>query len=159
MAALSANTNRPYRMPPGGLSLGKLKLAGYTNRGGGSVAFKVYKGAVLCCDVTDTDGYFGPKDMNYAAGDIFGGISMDYASIDSSLTTDGLVSVSVAQNGVWAFALGSLAITDIGAVAYADTDNSVTSASTNNLPIGTIVDVDATYVWVDIEDYAMKAGS
>lgn len=155
MAALAASIQRPVKIPPGGLMTAALKLAGYTNRGSGNTAFTCYKGAVLCCDVTDTDGYFGPKDMNVATGDIFGGIAAEKVAVTSADTGDGSKEITVYRNGVWGFAKGSLAITDIGAVVYASTDNDLTTTSTNNLPIGRIVDVDDTYVWVDVENHWM----
>ena len=150
MAALSHDVQRPVRLPTGGLATAELKLAGYTNRGDGNEAFSVYKGAVMMCDVTDTDGYFGPKDVNAANGDIFGGIAAEHQEVTSGDAADGAKKVTVYRNGVWGFAKGSLAITDIGATAYASTDNDVTTTNTNALQIGTIEDVDATYVWVNI---------
>lgn len=157
MTALSANKDRPVRIPPGGLQTMKVQLAGYTNRGGGSVAFTVYKGAVLVCDISDTDGYFGPKDMNCGSGDIFGGVAMEKQAVTSGDTTDGSVVCTVAMNGVWGFAKGSCALTDIGAVAYASDDDTITTTSTNAIAVGIIVDVDDIYVWVDIHDYFMRA--
>lgn len=150
MAALSADKQRPVRLPTGGLATAVLKLAGYTNRGGGNEAFTVYKGALLMCDVTDTDGYFGPKDVNAANGDIFGGVALEQVAVTSADTADGSKELTVARNGIWGFAKGSIAITDIGATAYASTDNDVTTTDTNAIHIGTIEDVDDTYVWVDI---------
>ena len=85
-----------------------------------------------------------------ATGDIFGGISVEQKKVTSSHTSDGSVKCSVARNGVWGFAKGSLAQTDIGAPAYASDDTTVTTTATNNMWIGHIVEVDATYVWVDI---------
>jgi hypothetical protein len=150
MSALSHDVQRPVRLPTGGLATAVLKLAGYTNRGGGSEAFTVYKGAVVMCDVTDTDGYFGPKDMNAADGDIFGGLAAEHQEVTSGDTSDGAKTLTVYRNGVWGFAKGSIAITDIGATAYVSTDNDVTTTNTNAIPIGTIEDVDDTYVWVNI---------
>jgi hypothetical protein len=132
-----------------------LKLAGYTNRGGGSVAFTVYKGAVVACDESDTDGYFGPKDFNATSGDIFGGIAAEKVAVTSADTADGSKVLTVYRNGVWGFAKGSLAITDVGALCYASDDNTVTTTSTNAILIGRIVDVDDTYAWVDIENHWM----
>lgn len=156
MSALTTNVQRPCRVPPGGLRIEKVKLAGYTNRGAGNVSFTVYKGAVLMCDVSDTDGYFGPKDTAAASGDIFGGIAIEQQRVTSSDTADGSVECSVAANGVWGFPKGSLSITDLGAVVYASTDNDVTTTSTDNLPIGILVDVDSTYAWVEISRHWMS---
>ena len=150
MAALGNDVQRPVRLPVGGLATAQLKLAGYTNRGAGNVAYTTYKGAVMMCDVSDTDGYFGPKDVNAADGDIFGGIAAEQQKITSSDAADGSKRITVYRNGVWGFAKGTLAITDIGATVWASTDNDVTTTNTNALPIGVIEDVDDTYVWVNI---------
>jgi hypothetical protein len=152
MTALSANAQRPVRIPPGGLNTAVVALAGYTNH---TAAFTVYKGAVLMSDVSIHDGYFAPKDANTGTGDIPGGIAAEKVVIAATDLTDGLKKVTVYRNGVWGFAKGSLAITDIGALAYASDDNTVTTTDTNNLLIGRIVDVDATYAWVDIENHWM----
>jgi hypothetical protein len=144
-------------MPPGGLQTEKLKLAGYTNRGGGNVAFTVYKGAVMGCDVSDTDGYFGPMDFAAATGDIFGGIAAEKQAVGAADLADGAVELTVYINGIWGFPKGSCAITDIGAKAYASDDATITPTSTNALDIGTIVDVDDTYVWVKIDPFRLTA--
>lgn len=159
MTALSADIDRPVRSPVGGVATAEVKLAGYTNRGTGNVAFTVYKGAVLNCDVDDTDGYFGPKDMNAAAGDVFGGIAAEKVAVTSSDTADGSKLCTVYRDGVWGFAKGQLAITDIGAAVYASDDNTLTTTSTNNQWVGYIEDVDDTYVWVDIAPAFMRANA
>ena len=155
MTALSANANRPVKIPPGGLSTFEVPLAGYTNRGSGNTAFTCYKGAVICCDVSDTDGYFGPKDMNIATGDIFGGIAAEKVAVTANDTGDGSKELTVYRNGIWGFPKASLAITDIGAVIYASDTDAVTTTTSNNLPIGRLVDVDDTYAWIDIENHWM----
>lgn len=153
MTALTKNKDRPVRMPPGGLKTEKLKLAGYTNRGSGNTVFTVYKGAVVVCDVSDTDGYFGPLDFNYAQGDIFGGIAAEKQEVAAADADDGSVELTVYINGIWGFSKASLAITDIGAVIYASDTDAVTTTSTNACPIGRLVDVDDTYAWIDIENH------
>jgi hypothetical protein len=155
MTALSADKSRPVKIPPGGLKTFEVRLAGYTNRGSGNTAFVVYKGAVVCCDVSDTDGYFGPKDMNIATGDLPGGIAAEHVAVTSSDTGDGSKKLTVYANGVWGFAKANLAITDIGAVVYASDTDAVTTTTSNNLPFGRIVDVDDTYAWIDIENHFM----
>jgi predicted RecA/RadA family phage recombinase len=152
MTALAANAQRPVKIPPGGLKTAVVKLAGYTNHG---AAFTAYKGGVMMCDVTAHDGYFAPKDTNAASGDIPGGIAAEMVSIAATDLTDGLKKLTVYRNGVWGFAKGALAITDIGALVYASDDDTVTTTSSNNLLIGRIVDVDTTYAWVDIENHWM----
>ena len=161
MTNLTANVMRPVRLPPGGLQFRKLPLAGYTNFGGGSTAFTVYKGAVVFCDVNDTDGYFrdGDSAVTYASSDVFGGIAIESQSVTSSDTADGSKYVTVAVNGEWGFPIASLAITDIGAVIYAADDNAVQSSTSDALAIGILVDVDATYAWIDITGYAGRVSS
>lgn len=156
MTALAHNVDRPVKLPPGGLRTVKVKLAGYTNYGNGSTAFTCYKGSILMQDVTDTDGYAAPKAANAASGDYFMGIAADKGIVDASTTADGAVEVSAYANGVWGFPKGNLSQTDVGSVAYASTDNDVSATSSNALPIGVIESIDATYIWVNIEDYFGK---
>jgi hypothetical protein len=156
MAVMTQDAQRPYKMnASGGLTQRVLPLAGYTNFGGGSTAHTVYKGAVVVCDVSDTDGYFRAmplsSSVNIASGDVFGGIAVERQTVTASNTADGSKKVTVAVDGVWGFPKGSLAVTDIGP-AYASDDQTVTSTSTNNLRIGNIVAVD-DYAWVDITGY------
>ena len=154
MAILAANKQRPVKLTAGGMHTAKLRLAGYTNFAGGNVAHTVYHGSVVVCDVSDTDGYFRAcplsSSTNLASGDIFGGIALERQDVTSSDAGDGTVEITVARDGVWGFAKGGLAITDIGAAVYASDDDTATSTSTNNLWIGYIVDVDGTYAWIDI---------
>jgi|SRR3990172_10454457 len=163
MAVLSANKQRPARLAHGNLAYEKLKLAGYTNFGAGNLEHTVYKGSLLVCDVSDTDGYFravpSTASVAMAAGDIFGGIAVEKQEVKASNLADGAVEVTVARNGVWGFAAGSLAITDIGAAAYASDDDTITTTSTNNLWVGYIEDVADGYVWVNIEPAFLMANA
>lgn len=163
MAVLSANKQRPCRVPAGGLTIEKLDLAGYTNFDSGNTEHTVYHGSIVVCDVSDTDGYFRACPLSsstaLASGDIFGGIAIEKQEVTSSNTADGSVKCSVARNGVWGFAVGSLAVTDIGAPAYASDDDTITTTSTNNIWVGYIVGVDSTYVYVDISRAAGMANS
>lgn len=163
MTVLSANVQRPVRLPVGGIMFDRIALAGYTNFGGGNTAHKVYHGSLMVCDVSDTDGYFravpDTSSVNMASGDIFGGISVEYQSVTSSDTADGSKLCQVARDGIWGFAKGSIAITDIGAPAYATDDNTISTTSTNALWCGYIEDVDATYVWVNIAPAFKRANS
>jgi hypothetical protein len=140
-----------------------LKLAGYTNFGGGNTEHTVYKGSVVMSDVSDTDGYYRACPSSgttaLAAGDIFGGVALEKVKVSSNDSEDGAKKVTVAVNGEWGYAKGSITITDIGAPAYASDDDTVTTTSSDNLWIGTIVDVDDTYVWVDISHAAGRANS
>ena len=163
MTVLSASKDRPVKSPPGGVHTAVVKLAGYTNFGDGSTAHTVYKGSVVICDVSDTDGYFracpAGGTVNSAAGDVFGGVAMEKVKVTSSDTGDGSKKCSVARDGIWGFPVGDCAITDIGAAAYASDDATITTASTNNYWCGIIEDVDSTYVWVNIEPAFMRANS
>lgn len=163
MAVLTKSKNRPVRVPSGGITMEKVKLAGYTNFGAGTLAHTVFKGSVVICDVSDTDGYFRAcplsSSVNSASGDIFGGIALEKQVVGASDLADGSRELTVAKNGVWGFAKGGLAITDIGAPVYASDDDTVTSTSSNNYWMGYLVDVDDTYAWVDIAPAFMRANS
>ena len=151
--AITADKNRPVRLE-GNLIKRKYGLVGYTNLGSGSEAQTLYKGAIIAMDVSDVDGYVQTVPGTAAVGDIFAGIAAHQQKTDSSLTADGAVEMSVYVNGVWGFAVGSLAVTDIGANAFASDNDTITTTATGNLHVGVIVDVDATYVWVDISQQA-----
>ncbi|MEA1998250.1 MAG: hypothetical protein U9N61_02840 [Euryarchaeota archaeon] len=114
-------------------------------------------------DVSDTDGYFRamPASGTTAAtsSDIFGGVALEKQAVSSSNTSDGSKEVTVAVNGVWGFPVASLAITDMGAPAYASDDATITTTSTSNLWVGTIVERDSTYIWVDISQAAGQLNS
>lgn len=160
MAVLTNDKQRPVKLAHGPLKTQTVKLAGYTNFGGGSTEHTVYKGSIVVCDISDTDGYFracpAATTTNAATGDIFGGIAAEQQKVTSADTADGAVELSVFRNGVWGFAKGSLAITDIGAIAYANDDDTITTTRTAKYLVGQIVDVDDTYVWVDIAPYFMQ---
>lgn len=163
MTVLSENKQRPVLMPSGGLNTREYGMAGYTNFGGGSTAHTIYKGSLVCIDVTDTDGYCRAcPDITSTAitsSDIFLGVAQHKQEVTSSDTGDGSKEVTVYTNGVWGFAVGSLDVTDIGAPAYASDDDTITTTSSNALWVGTIVDADSTYVWVDISHAAGRTSS
>jgi len=158
MTNLTSDIVRKYIVPPGGLNTRELKLTGYTNFEGGNTAYTVYKGALVFCDQSDADGYFRPVDSAVAVttADIFGGVALENVAVTSANAADGSKKVTVAVDGTWAFPIGGLAITDMGAIAYASDDNTVTSDANDTLAIGVIVDADASFVWVDIGDFAGK---
>lgn len=163
MAVLSASVQRPVKLPAGGLTTRVYKMAGYTNFAGGNTAHSIYKGSVVVCDVTDTDGYVRAMPLSSStamtSSDIFAGVAIEKQDVTSSNTADGSVVVTCAVNGVWGFPVGGLAITDLGATIFASDDNTATSTSANNIAIGKLVDVDATYAWIDISDYAGKVST
>ncbi len=152
MTVLAVSKDRPVKLPAGGLDTFKLPLAGYTNFASGSTAHAVYKGSLVICDVSDTDGYFRAigSGVNAASGDMPGGIAMEEKKVTASDLADGSVWVTVARNGIWGFAQGSIAQTDVGAVAYASDDDTITTTSSNNYVVGRIVGVSDGLVWIDI---------
>lgn len=163
MAVLTGNKQRPVKLAHGELTTMEIPLAGYTNFGGGSTGHTVFKGALMVCDVSDTDGYFRAvplsSSVNMATTDIFGGIAAERQDVGASDTADGSVTLTVYRNGQWGFAKGSIAQTDIGAAAYASDDDTISTTDTNNLWVGIIEAVDATYVWVNIEPAFMRLSS
>ena len=163
MAVLTANKSRPVKLSAGEIHTAKLKLAGYTNFGAGNTEHTVYKGSLVVCDISDTDGYFRAVPLTSStamvSGDVFGGVALEKQAVTSTDTADGSVECTVARDGVWGFAVGSLAITDIGAAAYASDDTTITTTSTNNLWVGYIEDIDSSYVWVNIAPAFLRANS
>lgn len=163
MAVLTGNKQRPVRLAHGELTTMEIPLAGYTNFGGGSTAHSVFKGSLLVSDVSDTDGYFRAVPLvsstAMVSGDVFGGIAAERQDVGASDAADGSVTVTVYRNGQWGFAKGSIAQTDVGAAAYATDDDTISTTSTDALWVGFIEEVDATYVWVNIERAFMRANS
>lgn len=150
MTNMSASKSRPYK---GDTKPWQHGLVGYTDRGSGNETYTAYKGAVMMIDVSDIDGYAQPlqSGMTVAAGDVFLGIALEEISVLAADTSQGDKKIRVATEGVWGFAKGSLSVTDIGDLAYASDDDTITVTTSNNLWVGQIVDVDDTYVWVDIK--------
>lgn len=157
MTNLSANVHRPHK---GETEPRRYGLVGYTNYQGGTTEYTVYKGAPMMLDVSDVDGYAQPMlaAITAASGDVFLGIAAEKKVISSSETADGTLDILV-ENGLIGFPVGSLAVTDIGAPAYMSDSNTVTTTSTNALWIGTIIDVDDTYVWVDTRHAAGRTNT
>ena len=143
MAVLTNNKHRSVRLPVGGVAFVELQLAGLDE--------EIYIGSIVISDVSANDGYFRALPVGTAAaGDIFGGVSLERKTIVSA-DADGDKVVSVARDGIWAFAVESLAITDIGAAIYAvDDDGGLTTTSTNNQWVGYLEDVDATFAYLNI---------
>lgn len=157
MAVLTQDVQRPHK----GMDARKvlqIPMAGYTNFASGNTEHTIFKGSIVIIDVSDTDGYAracpDSGSVNAAAGDIFCGIALERQKVTLNDTADGAKLVSVARDGVWAFPKGGVAQTDIGAPAYASDDATITATSTNNFWVGTIMGVDATYVYVDIHTAA-----
>jgi hypothetical protein len=136
-------------------------MAGYTNFGAGNLTYTIFKGAVVVCDVSDTDGYVRDADsgVNAANTDIFAGIAIERQDVTSNDTADGSVEISCAVNGVWGFPVNGIAVTDLGATIFATDDDLPQTASANKIAIGKLVGIDATYAWIDISDYAGKVST
>ncbi len=138
-------------------------MAGYTNFGGGTTAHIIYKGSMCVCDVSDTDGYVRAIPLgsttNSAGGDVFVGIADEQQKVTSANLADGSVEVSLYINGIWGLAVGSLAVTDIGAPMYASDDQTVTTSSSNNYWVGFLVKVEDSKAWVDISQAVNRVNS
>ena len=149
MAVLTASKVRPVQLAHGPLAKAELPMEG-------GIAETIYKGSIVASDASSADGYFRAlvSGANQAA-DVFGGIAAEEQSI-AAAQADGDVVVSVYRNGVWGFAVGSIAITDIGAPIYASDDDTATTTSTTNQWIGHLEGIDGTYAWVNIELAFMK---
>ena len=147
MANMTASTSRRYKGPTYPQVYG---CVGYTDYQDSAAEYTIYKGAVVIIDVSDVDGYAQPMQsgITAAAGDVFLGVALEEVEITSSDTAQGDVEVLVARDGVWAFAKASLTVTDIGAPIDATDDQVV--ATSGGIWIGTLVDVDDTYAWIDI---------
>jgi len=158
--ALSANKTRPHK---GEVEYQQYGCVGYTAYQSGNTEYTIYKGSIVFMDVSDVDGYaqklLDTSSVAAASGDVFLGIACEKVEVTSDDTGNGDKKVKVAISGLWGFPVGSLTVTDIGAPAYASDDGTVTTTSTNNLWIGTIVNVDSDYVWVNIGHAAGRTNS
>ena len=149
MANMTVSASRPHKGVSKYMQYG---LVNYTDYQSAAKEYYSYKGAIMMIDVSDVDGYAQPlqSGITVASDDVFLGIAIEEVQVETTDTTDGDKKITVARDGVWGFAVGSLAVTDIGDLAYASDDGTITTTTTNNLWVGQIVDVDDTYVWVDI---------
>ena len=159
MANMTASTTRPWKGITQGLQ--RYGMVGYTDIQSAAAEYTIYKGAVVCIDVSDVDGYAQPfqSGITAAGDDVFLGVAAEERSVTSSDTSQGDVNILVWTKGKVGFAVASLTVTDIGAPIYADDDQVVTTTSTNNLWIGTLSSVDATYAWVNIEHASGRVNS
>lgn len=150
MTNMTASKSRPHKGDPKPLQYG---LVNYTDYQSAAKEYYSYKGAVMMIDIDDVDGYAQPlqSGITVASGDVFLGIALEEVQVKSTDTTDGDKKIQVATEGIWGFAKGNLSVTDIGDLAYASDDDTITVTTSNNLWIGQIVGVDDTYVWVDIK--------
>jgi hypothetical protein len=156
MAQLTADKNRPCRPHAGGITTRRLPLVGYTVH---THTYTVYKGSWVVCDIdVSTTGYFKKAESGThagAAGDIIGGIAMESKDVLASDAAEGSKSITVAVDGDWGFPINSITQADIGKPAYTTDDGEVVVvASGTAYWLGTIVDTDATYAWIDISHAA-----
>jgi len=152
MANMTVDISRRYKETIG-LGLMQYGLVGYTDHQSGSSAYTCYKGAVMMIDQSDVDGYAQPLQSTYtvAPEDIFLGICVEQVSVTSSDTSQGDKKVVVATRGDWCFPVGSLTVTDIGALMYASDDGTLSTTVGDNLWIGHLVNVDDAGAWVRID--------
>ena len=160
MANMSASINRRYKETLG-LGLMEYGLVGYTDRGGGNEVYTCYKGAVIMMDVSDIDGYGQPMQsgITVAADDVFLGICTEEVSVVAADTSQGDKKVVVATRGDHAFPVASITVTDIGALVYSADDGTLHLTVGDHLWIGHIVNVDATYAWVRIDNAAVMVST
>lgn len=158
MAAITKDVQRPYLLPAGGLTTKKVPMAGYTNH---TKANKIFHGSIVCIDTSLNPGYVSvPGDVAApATGDYFCGIAQERQEVGSDQLADGLKTVLVACNGVFAFPKASITQADMGKPCYATTDGDIQVASSNALWIGNIETVDDTYAWINIETAYMRVTS
>ena len=146
--AISANTQRPYRLRHGNISTLAVPMKGAT-------AHTIYHGSIVISK-TATIGYFEKcAAAGSAATDVFGGIALERQDMTAA-GANGDIWVTIATNGTFGFPKGAIAQTDVGKKAYASDDGTVTTTSAGNYAIGYIEEVDSTYAWINIEKYSMQ---
>jgi len=138
-------------------------MVGYTNMGSGDEVQTIYKGAVVCIEPDDVDGYVQANlsGLTPDSAFVFAGIALEKKATVAADTGDGDVKIAVAMGGVWAFAVGStgIAVTDIGAPVYASDDQTLTTSNSAALWIGTIRFVDSDWIWVNIAHAAGRTNT
>jgi len=149
MTNMTQNVTRPTK---GDMEDQRYGMVGFTDRGGGNEAYTAFKGAVMIMDVSDIDGFVQPNQsgITSASGDVFVGMAKEQISVTSTDTAQGDQTILCLSKGVVGFLIGSLTVTDIGAPIYASDDDAITTTSSNNQWIGTLVNVDTINAWVDI---------
>jgi|SaaInlStandDraft_2_1057019.scaffolds.fasta_scaffold124811_2 hypothetical protein len=111
----------------------------------------IYKGALVKHNAA---GYIAPAAAE--VGGVFAGIAFEKA--DNSAGSAGDISVRVQKTGLFLMVgTGTIAQTDIGQVAYASDDQTVSKTQgANEQAVGVFaVFVSATSVWVRIDGYAL----
>lgn len=106
-------------------------------------AVKVYAGSLVCIN---TAGYLAPAANT--AGFRLAGVSAEY--VDNAAGAAGAVRCRVMRDHWHRYAIGSVAITDIGKKLYVADDQTVT-LTPGNVPAGVMAAyISATEVWLDI---------
>jgi len=110
---------------------------------GMAAATKIYAGSIVCVDAT---GFATPGIVSTALT----AVGRAEEQVDNSAGADADVTVQVSK-GVFLFAnAGDITIAHIGALAYINDDQTVSSVSTSKTTAGTIKQVDSDGVWVEI---------
>lgn len=113
----------------------------------GGATRNVHKGTMICAD---TDGYaiVGADTAGYR----FLGVATERVE-QTATSTDATEKIKLARRGLFSFAIGSAALTDIGRPVWLTDDQTVTFTQSNVGPVGKIVErVSSTEVIVDIGD-------
>lgn len=134
MVALSANYNRPGKLP--GKSQ-QFPVAGSVH---------IFQGSLV---MVGSDGYAAPA-ATVAVGNPIVGVAL--AEADNSTGAAGDIDC-VAQEGVWLFAGTTLGQDDVGRRCYAEDDNTVDETQGTNLEpqVGVIVEyVSSSSAWVRV---------
>lgn len=111
---------------------------------------RVWKGALVCVDNT---GYLVPA--SDTANLRFVGVAFE--SVDNTGGANGAKRCRVVKRGTFIYnRIGSFAQADIGATARAVTDNEVAKTSTNNIVVGTVVELlDGNRVRIRIDNHTV----
>lgn len=108
-----------------------------------AAATKFYKGGLIAINASNL-----AVKMTAATGLKCVGVCQD--GVDNSAGIAGAVQVPV-RRGLHRFTNGeSIVLSDIGALAYANDDQTVYKTATGRSAVGTIRDVDSQGVWVEI---------
>lgn len=111
---------------------------------------KLWKGALVSID---SAGYAVPAADT--SGHKFVGVA--YETADNTGGADGALKCRIMKRGTFVFnRSGSYSQADVGVVVKAVTDNEVAKTSTNNINVGTVVDLPATgVVRIRIDNYTL----
>ena len=111
---------------------------------------RIWKGALVCVDST---GYLVPA--SDTANLRFVGVAFE--SVDNTGGANGAKRCRVVKRGTFIYnRIGSFTQADIGATARAVTDNEVAKTSTNNIVVGTVVELlDGNRVRIRIDNHTV----